>query len=167
MERIECAGWIDSSCDDGPGVRSVLFLQGCRKNCKGCHNQNTWGPNGGFEITQKDIDEMFEELSKPWVDGLTFSGGHPLETYNIDKCTEIAKKFKEKFPNKTIWLYTGWLWENVKGLPIMDYIDVIVDRPYIDELRDISLPYCGSKNQRVIDVQRSLQENILVFYEAP
>lgn len=154
-----------NSTSNGPGIRVVLWCQGCSLHCKGCHNQNTWDPNGGFEITQQNIDEMFEELNKPWVEGLTFSGGHPLQTYNVDKCTEIAKKFKEKFPNKTIWLYTGWLWENIKGLPIMDYIDVIVDGPYIDELRDISLPYCGSKNQRVIDVKKSLQNKGVVLYE--
>lgn len=154
-----------NSTSNGPGIRVVLWCQGCSLHCKGCHNQNTWDPNGGLEITQQDIDAMFEELNKPWVEGLTFSGGHPLQTYNIDKCTEIAKKFKEKFPNKNIWLYTGWLWEDIKDFPIMKYIDVIVDGPYIEKQRDISLPYCGSNNQRVIDVQKSLQNKGVVLYE--
>ena len=117
-------------------------------------------------IYLQNIVNIFNEIEKPWVRGLTLSGGHPIEKYNINGCTEIAKKFKEKFKDKDLWLYTGLLWDDIKNLEIINYLDVIVDGPYIDELRDISLPYCGSKNQRVIDVKKSLQENTLILYGA-
>ena len=154
-----------NSTSNGPGIRVVLWCQGCSLHCINCHNQNTWDPDKGNNLTHQDIANMFNEIEKPWVQGLTFSGGHPLEKYNIDECTEIAKKFKEKFKNKDLWLYTGLLWDDIKRLEIINYLDVVVDGPYIDELRDISLPYCGSKNQRVIDVKKSLQSSGVVLYE--
>ena len=154
-----------NSISNGPGIRVVLWCQGCSLHCTNCHNQNTWDPDKGNNLTHQDVINMFKEIEKPWVRGLTLSGGHPLEKYNIDKCTEISKEFKERFPNKDIWLYTGWLWEDIKDLPIMNYIDVVVDGPYIEEQRNISLPYCGSNNQRVIDVQKSLHNKGVVSHE--
>lgn len=155
-----------NSVANGPGVRVVLWCQGCSLHCKGCHNESTWDPDGGKMFGCHEGGEILEWLKLPWISGLTLSGGHPLEPYNIDMCTELCMEAKEVVRDKTIWLYTGWLWEDIKDLPIMKYIDVIVDGPFIEELKDISLPYSGSKNQRVIDVQKSLQYNTLVLYEA-
>ena len=152
------------SIANGPGIRIVLWCQGCSLHCKGCHNSETWDPDGGEIFTFNDVADIIGWLKFPWISGLTLSGGHPLEPYNIDFCTELCKEVKVSVPDKTIWLYTGWLWEDVKHLPIMEYIDVIVDGPYIEEQRNISLPYCGSSNQRVIDVQKSLQTNSIVLF---
>ena len=113
--------------------------------------------------TQRSLPEQ-KNSSIEAISGITFSGGHPLEHYNIDTITNLSKKIKQKFPNKTQWLYTGFLWENIKDLEIMKYLDVIVDGPYIDELRDISLKWRGSLNQRVIDTQQSLKLNQLVLW---
>ena len=155
-----------NSVANGPGVRVVLWCQGCSLHCKGCHNESTWDPDGGKVFGCHEGWEILEWLKFPWISGLTLSGGHPLESYNIDMCTELCMEAKATARDKTIWLYTGWLWEDIKDLPIMKYIDVIVDGPFIEELKDISLPYSGSKNQRVIDVQKSLQYNTLVLYGA-
>ena len=154
-----------NSISNGPGIRVVLWFQGCSLHCKGCQNPETWDRDSGTPWVSSDIFKIYNELKKPWVRGLTFSGGHPLEYYNINSCMHIAEKVKENYPDKDIWLYTGYLWEDIKDLPIMKYIDVIVDGPYIEEQRNISLPYCGSNNQRVIDVKKSLQNKGVVLYE--
>lgn len=153
------------SIANGPGIRIVLWCQGCSLHCKGCHNSETWDPDGGEIFTCNDAADIIGWLKFPWISGLTLSGGHPLEPYNIGLCTELCKEVKASVPDKTIWLYTGWLWEDVKQLPIMQYVDVIVDGPYIEEQRNISLPYCGSTNQRVIDVQKSLQTNSIILFK--
>ena len=149
---------------NGDGIRVVLWVSGCSLNCKNCQNPETHDPNTGTLWTQESEQELFESLDKYYISGITFSGGHPLEHYNIDTITELSKKIKQKFPNKSQWLYTGYLWENIKDLEIMKYLDVIVDGPYIDELRDISLKWRGSLNQRVIDTQQSLKLNQLVLW---
>ena len=149
---------------NGDGIRVVLWVSGCSLNCKNCQNPETHDPNTGTLWTQESEQELFESLDKDYISGITFSGGHPLEHYNIDTITELSKKIKQKFPNKSQWLYTGYLWENIKDLEIMKYLDVIVDGPYIDELRDISLKWRGSLNQRVIDTQQSLKLNQLVLW---
>lgn len=149
---------------NGDGIRVVLWVSGCSLNCKNCQNPETHDPNAGKLWTQESEQELFEALNKDYISGITFSGGHPLEHYNIDTITDLSKKIKQKFPNKTQWLYTGYLWENIKDLEIMKYLDVIVDGSYIDELRDISLKWRGSLNQRVIDVQSSLKLNQVVLW---
>ena len=154
----------NNSISNGPGIRVVLWCQGCSLKCKGCHNPETWDPKDGQQFTSKDIDRIIKLLEPEWIDGITLSGGHPLEYYNINECTNLCKELKEKLPNKTIWLYTGLLWENIKDLPILQYIDVVVDGPYIESERNISLPYCGSNNQRVIDVHKSLLNNNIMLY---
>ena len=156
-----------NSVANGPGVRVVVWCQGCSVQCPGCHNKSTWDSNGGEVFTCSDGFEVIEMLKFPWVDGLTLSGGHPLEPYNIDMCTELCKGVKDSAPDKSIWLYTGWFWEDIKHVPIFQFVDVVVDGPYIDTLRDISLPYCGSTNQRVIDVKASLGSNEIVLYKEP
>lgn len=153
-----------NSVSNGSGIRVVLWCQGCSLECPGCHNQSTWDFNEGSMFDVKAIQTICEELEKPYVAGITLSGGHPLEPNNIEVCTSLCRYLKRRFPEKTVWLYTGWLWENINQLDIMNYTDVLVEGPYIQSLRDISLPYCGSSNQRVIDVQKSLKENKLVIF---
>ena len=153
-----------NSVANGVGIRTVLWCQGCSLHCKGCHNPHTWDFDSGKIFDVKAVQTICEELEKPYVAGLTLSGGHPLEPNNIKECTALCRYLKTKYPQKTRWLYTGWLWESIKQLDIMKYIDVVVEGPYIDSLRDITLKYCGSKNQRVIDVKKSLTENKLVIF---
>ena len=149
---------------NGDGIRVTLWVQGCNRYCKGCHNPETWDRCLGQPWTEESEQELFEALDKDYISGITYSGGHPLEEYNIETVTDIAKKIKERFPNKTQWLYTGFVWEEVKDLEIMKYIDILVDGLYIEEQRDISLKWRGSSNQRVIDVKKSLESNQIVLY---
>jgi anaerobic ribonucleoside-triphosphate reductase activating protein len=150
-----------TTCDiaNGEKLGVVLWCQGCSLACPGCHNTFVQSPAEGREFTQREEDLIFEELKRPQIKRLTLSGGHPLEPYNIQKCTELCKKVKSNFPDVDIWCYTGFAWENVKDLEIMKYLDVLVDGPYIEACRDISLPWRGSSNQRLIDVQASLKNN--------
>ena len=152
------------STNNGTGIRVVLWCSGCSLHCKNCQNPETWDKDSGQLWTEESEQELFESLDKDYISGITFSGGHPLEHYNIDIITELSKKIKQKFPNKTQWLYTGFLWENIKDLEIMKYLDVIVDGPYIDELRDISLKWRGSLNQRVINIPQSIKENKVILF---
>ena len=152
------------STNNGDGIRVVLWVSGCSLNCKNCQNPETHDYQSGILWTQESEQKLFESLDKEYISGITFSGGHPLEPYNIDIITNLSKTIKEKFPNKTQWLYTGYIWENIKNLEIIKYLDVIVDGPYIDALRDISLKWRGSSNQRVINVQKSLQTGKLILW---
>jgi len=144
---------------NGKGIRTVLWVSGCNHMCKNCHNKMTWDSKAGKPITQEVIDILREDLSKPYIDGITFSGGDPLFPDNRSDTTRIIKSLKEEFPNKSIWLYTGYTYEDIQDLEVIKYIDVLVDGEYQEENRNISLPFCGSDNQRVIDVKRTLSEN--------
>jgi anaerobic ribonucleoside-triphosphate reductase activating protein len=135
----------------------VLWCQGCSLNCPGCQNKCTHAAAEGREFTKAEEDMIISELKRPQISRLTLSGGHPLEPYNIDACLALCKRVREEAPDAQIWCYTGWLWEDVKDLEIMQYIDVLVDGPYVESLRDITLPWRGSYNQRLIDVKASLQ----------
>ena len=156
-----------TTCDiaNGLGLGVVLWCQGCSLNCPGCQNHCTHSRSEGLEFTKEQEELIIEELKRPQITRLTLSGGHPLEDYNIDECTKLCKRVKNELPNIKIWCYTGLLWENVKDLGIMKYIDVLVDGPYIADERDISLPFRGSTNQRVIDVKASIENNNITLYE--
>ena len=149
---------------NGDGLRVVLFVSGCSLHCPNCQNQQTWDKDSGIKFDEDAKKEIFEELSKDYVSGLTLTGGHPLEHYNISECTTLCKEVKEKFPNKTIWLYTGLPYESVKDLEIMDYVDVLVDGPYVEKLRNIQLKWRGSSNQRVIDVAKTKKSGEIVLH---
>ena len=151
--------------NNGDGLRVCLWCSGCSLHCKECQNPQTWDKNSGVLFDEDARKEIFEQLNKSYISGITYSGGHPLEPYNIKTITKLAKEIKEKFPNKTQWLYTGFIWENVKDLEIIKYLDVLIDGPYIALKRDITLKWRGSSNQRVIDVQQSLKENKIVLWE--
>jgi anaerobic ribonucleoside-triphosphate reductase activating protein len=157
-----------TTCDiaNGKGIGVVLWCQGCSLDCPGCQDQCTHAVADGKEFTSREADLIISELKKSHMSRLTLSGGHPLEPYNIEECTKLSKRVKSEVPGTEIWCYTGWLWENVKDLELVKfYTDVLVDGPYIEELRDITLPWRGSSNQRVIDVKASLSKNKVVLYE--
>jgi anaerobic ribonucleoside-triphosphate reductase activating protein len=135
---------------NGDGLRVVLWVAGCSHHCPGCQNPITWDPDCGVEFGEAAKNEIFAELNKDYISGITFSGGDPLYIGNRETLTSLAKEIKEIYPDKTIWSYTGYVYEDVKDLPIMEYIDVLVDGPYIETKRNVSLPWRGSENQRVL-----------------
>ena len=149
---------------NGDGLRVVLWVAGCSHHCKGCQNPITWDPDGGIPFEQKDKEEIFEQLDQSYIEGITFSGGDPLHEKNIREVTELAKEIKKKYPDKTIWLYTGYRWEEVKNLEIIKYLDVMVDGRFDLASRDVTLQWKGSPNQRVIDVQKTLEIGLVVLH---
>lgn len=149
---------------NGDGLRAVLWVSGCEHACKGCHNPVTWDIMDGIEFDQEAKDELFEELEKDYIAGVTFSGGDPLHPQNRKEIGTLTKEIKERFPGKTIWLYTGYDWQEIKELDFIDQIDVVVDGKYIEALRDEKLHWKGSANQQVIDVKRSLELERVVVY---
>ena len=147
---------LDCDIADGAGVRVTLFVSGCSHHCKGCHNPESWNPNNGKEFTQEVKEKLFKLIDRPYIDGLTLSGGDPLFCNNIVGIRLLCLEFKQRFPNKTIWLYTGYKFEEIKSLDFLKYVDVIVDGPFVQEQRDITLPFKGSMNQRIINVKETL-----------
>ena len=152
---------------NGDGLRVVLWVAGCSHCCKGCQNPLTWDPDGGLLFDQEAKQEIFEQLDKSYISGITFSGGDPLHRANIDGVRSLAKEIREKYPEKTIWLYTGYDWEQIYTDPVIPYLDVIVDGEFKQELKDNTLYWKGSSNQRVIDVKKTLESgdtNRIVLY---
>lgn len=149
---------------NGEGLRVVLWLSGCDHCCKDCHNTITWDPNGGIPFDERAEHELFDALNHDYTSGITLSGGDPLFMGNRQEVTALAKQIKERLPDKTIWLYTGYRWEEISALPIMEYIDVLVDGKFILDLKDPKLHWKGSSNQRIIDVQKSMKNSSLYLY---
>lgn len=168
---------------NGSGLRVVLWCSGCEHHCKNCQNPQTWDYESGISFDEKAKKELFDELEKDYISGITFSGGDPLASHNLSNVYSLVKEIKSEFPEKTIWLYTGYTWEQIMYPVVTDdfniereamiktrrkivsYCDVFVDGKYVDELRDVTLHWCGSSNQRVIDVQKSLSSGKVVLYE--
>lgn len=150
---------------NGPGVRVSIFMQGCVFNCKNCFNPETHDFNGGKEFTDETIEKVLELCEKEFIVGLSILGGEPLHPKNVDASTRLAKRFKEKYPNKSLWVWSGFLYENLINLEIINYIDVLIDGVYKDELHNPTLSWRGSENQRVIDVKKSLKENKIILIE--
>ena len=146
---------------NGDGLRVVLWVSGCSHCCKGCQNPITWDVNSGLLFDDAAKQEIFDQLDKPYISGITFSGGDPLHSANRMDVRTLMAEIKEKYPDKTIWLYTGDVWENVMHYPMMRYVDVLVDGEFMIEKRDVKLMWKGSSNQRVIDVQKSLRQTDL------
>lgn len=149
---------------NGDGLRTVLWVSGCSHCCKECQNPVTWDPNGGLLFDKEAKKELFEKLGKDYISGITFSGGDPLHTSNRREVTALAKECREQFPDKTIWLYTGFLWESVHHLPVMEYVDVLVDGEFECDKKDVNLHWRGSPNQRVINVQETLKKGEVVLH---
>lgn len=143
---------------NGDGLRVVLWVAGCAHCCKGCHNPITWDPDGGILFDEAAKQEIFRQLDKAYISGVTFSGGDPMHSANRSDVRTLAAQIKEAYPDKTIWLYTGELWENIMNDGIMQYIDVLVDGEFVEAQKDGTLHWKGSANQRVIDVQESLKQ---------
>ena len=174
--------------NNGDGLRVVLWLAGCNHRCPGCQNPETWDRNSGIPFTAESETELFEALAKPWIDGITFSGGDPMFPANRDFVKNIIREIKKKYPEKTVWLYTGytlktknnswyfedecpWLLEHDSfTADWLEEIDVLVDGPFDREIRAIDLadkkdPYwCGSSNQRVIDVKKTIAAGKIVLH---
>lgn len=154
-----------TKCDlkNGMGIRVVLWVGHCEHHCKNCHNPQTWSKDSGIPFDKSAKEEIFEELEKDYVCGLTLSGGDPLSTLNRDEIGALISEVKLKYPTKNIWVYTGYLWKDIKDLELMKHVDVLVDGRFVEELSVPSPHWCGSSNQRIIDVQRSLIENRVVL----
>lgn len=168
-----------TSIANGTGIRVVLWVSGCSLYCKGCHNPETWCIDSGKLFDESAKQELFEALDKPYIQGITFSGGHPLEKENVEDIYNLILEIRNRFPKKDIWIYTGLTWESLfldeDNLSEIVYdqfrrailleSDIVVDGRYIEEQRDITLKYRGSKNQRVIDVKKTLEKNEIVLYK--
>ena len=150
---------------NGDGLRVVLWLAGCSHCCEGCQNPVTWDPNGGLPFDQTAKEELFAELDKDYISGITFSGGDPLHPSNHRQVRQLAMELREKYPDKTVWLYTGDTWEDICGYPILQYVDVLVDGEFHKQELDLALHWRGSANQRVIDVVKSLEAGTVVLHD--
>ena len=160
---------------NGPGIRLSLFVSGCNHRCPGCFNEQAWDFNYGKEFTQETIDYIIDALSFGAYAGVTFLGGEPLEIENQRGLLSLARKIKEVYPNKTIWCFTGYVFEKdimenmyvkyPETRELLSYIDVLVDGPYIEALRNISLTFRGSENQRLIKIPETLKEKKIVLWE--
>lgn len=170
---------------NGDGLRVIIFLSGCEHHCHGCHNPETWDVNSGKEFTEAALEEILRELDKEYISGITFSGGDPLYDENVIPVYELISKIKSVYPQKTIWLYTGYKWEDVKFelahtiMPVLsteiiveqirarivEQCDVLVDGKFVQSLFDVNCPWVGSTNQRVIDVRKTLDCNEIVLHE--
>lgn len=148
---------------NGPGIRVSIFIQGCTFHCKKCFNPETWDFNEGKNFTDKTIEKILELSDNEYIKGLSILGGEPLHPKNIDGTTKLAKAFKEKFKNKTIWIWTGFLYEQIINKEILKYIDVLVDGQFEIEKFNPTLKWRGSSNQRVIDIKKS--KNKIVIYK--
>lgn len=168
---------------NGSGLRVVLFVSGCSNKCNGCQNPQTWDEKSGIEFDDDAKEEIMNELKHDYIDGITFSGGDPLYDNNVESVLSLCKKIKSDFPNKTIWLYTGYKFESIlfpvvtddfnidrqnlidNRRNIMNYVDILVDGKYDDELSDVNYHWAGSTNQRVIDVQKSLKNKTVILFD--
>jgi len=164
-------------CDiaNGPGVRVTIFVSGCTHHCKGCFNEMTWDFQYGREFTEEDADKILRLLEPSYIAGLTLLGGEPMEHRNQKGLLPLLRRIKERYPDKTIWCYTGYLyekdilenfcgkWEETREM--LSYLDVIVDGEFVEGLKDISLRFRGSSNQRIIDVKRSRETGEIVLWE--
>ena len=148
---------------NGEGIRVSIFMQGCTFNCKNCFNPETHDFKGGKKFTDETIEKVLELCDDEHIAGLSILGGEPMHPDNIEGTTLLSKRFKEKFPNKNIWVWSGFKFEEyLKDKEVLKYIDVLIDGQYVDELRDPTLKWRGSSNQRVIDVQKSLEKGSII-----
>lgn len=161
---------------NGSGLRVVLYLSSCNHHCPGCHNPETWDCNSGKEFNKEAINQLFAHMNNNYIAGLTLSGGDPLNENNLDDVLSLCEQIREVYGNtKTIWLYTGYEWEEVftewvtdkyqsRRRDILKLCDVLVDGRFEEDKADINYPWAGSTNQRVIDIRKSLETNNVVLW---
>ncbi|MGN0435200.1 MAG: anaerobic ribonucleoside-triphosphate reductase activating protein [Wujia sp.] len=160
---------------NGPGIRVSLFVSGCTHHCKGCFNQETWDFNFGQLFTEEQIDEIIKYLEPNHIKGLSLLGGEPFEYSNQQGLLPLLRRFKECYPDKDVWCYTGYLFDKdiqekmmvkwPETREIINYIDILVDGEFKEDLKDLKLRFKGSSNQRIIDVKKSLETNSIVLWE--
>lgn len=170
------------SINNGIGIRVVLWVSGCSLHCKGCQNPESWSFENGKLFDDKAKEELFEAINKSYINGITLSGGHPLEPENIKDIYFLLRDIKNKFPKKDIWLYTGYTLDIsnfttiIKGIDpkathhnmityILNMCDFVVDGEFQQNNRDITLPFRGSSNQRIINVKETIEKNEIVLYK--
>ncbi len=151
-------------CDmlNGSGIRVTLWVAGCEHHCRNCQNPFTWDVHSGIPFDKNAYDEICADLKQDYCSGLTISGGDPMHTDNREDVLKLCKNIKSAFPDKTIWIYTGYTFEEIKTSEILQYIDVLVDGEYVEELRDIEAHWVGSTNQRIILIKETLKQNKIV-----
>lgn len=149
---------------NGPGIRVSLFCSGCEFHCKGCFNPDTWNFNHGKEFTEETMNTIIELLKPSYIGGFSILGGEPLNPRNVEQISMIASKVRSEYPDKSIWLWSGYRFEDLNELQkkCLEYVDVMVDGQFVEELKDFKLKYSGSSNQRVIDVPKTLAEGKVV-----
>ena len=150
---------------DGPGVRVSIFFQGCHFHCYKCFNENTWDFNGGKEFTEAEIDVIMELLNHNYISGLSILGGEPMHPVNVPGTLALAKRFKKEYPDKTLWVWTGYKFEDIPEKEVLNYIDVLVDGQFKYELFSPILKWKGSSNQRVINVPETLKQSKIILFE--
>lgn len=165
---------------NGEGIGVALFVQGCRFRCPNCFNTETWDFNGGNEWTSEIRNKFLELANRPYIKRISILGGEPLEDKNIDDVLDLVNRIRLLYPQKNIWLYSGYTWNEIakgnmedkfnygqwtKRAKIVAQCNILVDGQYIDSQRDITLPYRGSKNQRVIDIQKTLQKGKIILWK--
>ena len=165
----------NASISNGPGVRVVLWVSGCSVRCKGCQNPESWDYASGKVFDEAAKNKVLDALGKSYVRGITLSGGNPLEDCCLSDVLELIQTIRSTYKNKDIWLYTGWMLEDImsKDEDITDRLrqriicmcDVVVDGPYIEAQRDLTLPFCGSTNQRLIDVKETFKHGEIIQYK--
>lgn len=163
---------------NGDGLRVVLFLSGCNHHCENCHNIETWDECSGYPLTSEACADIIAELKKDYISGITFSGGDPLHPNNVDLVNSLIAYIRTHFPDKTIWLYTGYTLEDIyrsaddscsetmKRLNIVMSVDVLVDGKFEQALADVNYPWAGSTNQRIIDIPNSLKAQQIILYKS-
>ena len=178
MNNIHYASIRNLDISNGEGIGVALFVQGCHFHCYNCFNTETWDFNGGKEWTQDTEDKLIELANKPYIKRLSILGGEPLADENLDGVLHLVDRFRLSLPNKSIWLYTGYKWNQIfndgvyltkdcagwKCREIVNQCNILVDGKYIDSLRDPQLHFRGSSNQRVIDIQKSIQKGELTLW---
>lgn len=170
----------DMDISNGEGLGVSLFVQGCSFHCKNCFNSETWDFNGGKEWTEDVKNQFFKLIDKDYIERVTILGGEPLVDENVESVLKLVKEIREKFPNKKIWIYTGYKWKYILTPIVTDdfnlerdrileirrnvlnYIDVLVDEKFEDDKKDLTLKWKGSSNQHVIDVKESLKQHKMI-----
>lgn len=154
--------------NNGPGLRVTLFVSGCDHYCNGCQNPETWSTKSGIPFDNTAIEEIFEQLNNDYISGITFSGGDPLNENNRVEVCSLIHQIRLKYgKSKSIWIYTGYTWEEIVNTltPVLLRVDVLIDGMFDKDLADVNYHWAGSTNQRVIDVQKSLEEKKVVLYK--